>query len=341
MHLFWKLSSLWLGRAPQHPLSRPSSFRGVKESFRLDVMETINNVQRNGWSCSPKHDPAHFTVLKHFLVWMVRNFLKIFKVIGWAVLPQAQPSFFFGVEKFFRLDVMQPFKTIQVYGWAALPNIPCHGPAHFAALKNLSFCCYADCQQRSNEWLVVLPQTRPSSIHGVEEPFCLDVMQPKKNFQNRCCAALPNFLCHGLAHFAALKIIFVLMLNRFWTTFKSTAGRAPPNTLQLISRCWKHFSSGWYQAFQKHSIYAWAVHPQTRPSSFHGVEKPFRFDVMQPVKTIQVNGWVALPNLSCHGPAYFAALKKFFVVMSCRLLTTFKKMARRASPNTMQLISRC
>ena len=53
MQLFWKFSSLWLGRAPQHPLSRPSSFRGVKESFRLDVMETINNVQRNGWSCYP------------------------------------------------------------------------------------------------------------------------------------------------------------------------------------------------------------------------------------------------------------------------------------------------
>ena len=80
----------------------------------------------------------------------------------------------------------------------------------------ISFWCYADCQQRSNQRLVVLhqtrsssfhgvkqfsrlggmklfkniriegwavlPQTRPSFIHGVEEPFRLDVMQPFKNF---------------------------------------------------------------------------------------------------------------------------------------------------------------
>ena len=31
--------------------------------------------------------------------------------------------------------------------------------------------------------MVVLPQTRPSSIHGVEDSTCLDVMQPCKTFK--------------------------------------------------------------------------------------------------------------------------------------------------------------
>ena len=36
----------------------------VEKLFRREVTQTVNNVQLNGWSCSPKHDPAHFTVLK-------------------------------------------------------------------------------------------------------------------------------------------------------------------------------------------------------------------------------------------------------------------------------------
>ena len=43
------------------------------------------------------------------------------------------------------------------------------------------------------------------------------------------------------------------MLCRLSTAFKWTAGRAPPNTVQLNSRCWVNFSSGWHEAFQKHS----------------------------------------------------------------------------------------
>ena len=131
------------------PQTRSSSFHGIKQSSRLDGM----------------------------------NVFKSIRIDGWAVLPQTRPSSFHGVEGLFRPDVMQPFKTIQVYGWAALPNIPCHGPAHFAALKSL----------------------------------------------------------------------FVVMLCRLLTTFKSTAGRAPPNTMQFTSRCQTIFSFGWYETLQKHS----------------------------------------------------------------------------------------
>ena len=268
---------------------------------------------------------------------------------------------------------MRLFQNIQIYGWA------------------------------------VLPQARPSSLHGVEKPFRLDVMQPIENIQVYGWAALPNIPCHGPAHFAELKNRFVLMLCRLSTTLEWTASPAPPITVQLISRCWKGFSSWWYEAFQKHSnqklgrappntaqflsrcwktfsseCYAanyshsslwpgrapqhplsrpssfreldvlpetrsssfqgveqvfrfdgmkpfknirtcgWAVLPQTRPTCFYGVDKSFRLDVMQLLENIQIYGETALPNISCHGPAHFTALKNLFVLMLCRLSTTFK-----------------
>ena len=203
--------------------------------------------------CSLKHGPVPFTVLKNVFVWMLCSHVKTFKfmaegrsprspvtaqlisrrwriILFWCcadfqqgsnermvVLPQSRSSSFHGVDDFFYRDGMKLFKNIRTYGWA------------------------------------VLPQTRPSCFHGVEERFRLDVMQPSKNIQFYGWAALPNIPCHSPAHFAALKNHLVLKLSRSSTTFKWTAGRAPPNTIQLISRCWKLFSSGWYEVFQKHS----------------------------------------------------------------------------------------
>ena len=239
----------------------------------------------------------------------------------------------------------------------------------------LSFWCYVDCQQRSNQRLVVLPQTRsssfhgvkhfsrldgmklfknirfygcavllqtlPNSIHGVEEPFRLDVMHTFKTIQVYGWAALPNIPCNDPAKIAELNNLFVVMLCRLSTTFKSTAGRASSNTMQLISRCWNIFRLDGRRLFKNIRIYGWAVLPQTRPSSFHKVKEPFCLDAMHTFKTIQVYGWAALPNIPCHGPAHFAALKNLFVVKLCRLSTTFKSTAGRAPPNTIQLISRC
>ena len=270
---------------------------------------------------------------------------------------------------------MQPIKKIQVDGWAALPNIPCHGPAFFSRLRNLfvlmlcrlsttfkwttgraprntpqlfSRCWknfFLDCIKRFKNirtfgW-AMLPQTQPSSFHGVKEPFRLDVLQPFKNIQSHGWAALLNIPCHGPVHFAALRNLFVLMLCRLSTTFKWTAGRAPPNTVQGVSRCWKRFLSGWYEAIQKHSNLWLGRAPQTRPSSFHGVEEHIRLDVMKPLKHIQVDGWAALSNIPCHGPAHFPALKNLFVLLLCRLWTTFKWTDGRAPPNTFLFISRC
>ena len=210
--------------------TRSNSFHGVDDFFIWMVWSFSKTFELMAGLCSPKHGPVLFTVLKNHFVWML---------------------------------------NIQVYGWAALPNIPCHGPAHFAALKNHFVWCCADFQQRSNERIIVLPQTqsrsfhsvedsshldgiklfknirtygwavlpqtRPSFFNGVEESSCMDVMQPCKNIQVDGWAALPNIPCHGPAHFAALKNHFVLILCRHSTTFKWTDGRAPPNTVERIS----------------------------------------------------------------------------------------------------------
>ena len=230
------------------------------------------------------------------------------RINGWAVLLQTRPSFFHGVKKPLCLDVMQRIENIQIYGWAALPNILCHGPTHFVALKSFCFGCYADFQQRSIERLVVFAQHDPADFtvlkefvawmvwsfpktfklktgpcstntahffHSVNEVFRLDVMQPSKNIQVYSWATLPNIACHGPAHSAAFKKRLVLMLSRLSTKFKWTAGRAPPNTVQLISRCWKNSRLDGMKLSKNNRTDGRAVPPQTRPSFIHGVEEPF------------------------------------------------------------------
>ena len=192
MQPFQNFSSWWLGRAPQHPLSRPSSIRGVKHEYRFNVMQTFNNVQMNGWSCSPNHDPAQMTLLIQLFVRMAWTFLKTFKSLAGSCYPKHGPVPFTMLKNLFVWMLCNHFEKIQVDGWAALPNIPCHGPAHFAALN-----------------------------------------------------------------------IFFLMLCSFSTAFKWAVGRAPPNTVQLNSRCWVNFSSGWRETFQKHSTFRLRRAPPT------------------------------------------------------------------------------
>ena len=133
------------------------------------------------------------------------------------MLPQTRSSSNHAVKSIFRLDGVKLFKNIQSLGW------------------------------------VVLPQIRPSSFHGVKEPFRLDVMQPFQKHSNKWlgCASQQPLWRPNL--FRGVKLCFLLMLCKFLTAFKWTAGRAPPNTVQLKSRCWVNFLSGWREAFQKHS----------------------------------------------------------------------------------------
>ena len=131
-----KHSSWWLGRAPQHSLSRPSLFRGVKPCFRFDVMQICNSVQVNGWSWSPKHGPAQITLLSQLIVRMAWSFFKNIQNLGWVVLPQTRPSSIHGVEEPFRLDVMQPFQKLSSWWLGRAPQHPLSRPSSFRGVTD-------------------------------------------------------------------------------------------------------------------------------------------------------------------------------------------------------------
>ena len=271
---------------------------------------------------------------------------------------------------------MQPFRNFQVFGWAALPNIPCHGPAHFVALKNhfvLMLCIYLTTFKSTAGRA---PPNTVQLISRCRKQFLVwMVWSFSKTFDLMTGPCSPK---HGPVPFKVLKNFFVWMLCTRLKPFKFIAWpRSPtsPVTAQLISRRERCFLFWSFADFQQrlnewlvvlpetrsssfHGVKAFsrldemkvfkiiqsfglAVLPQTQPSSFHSLEELFRPDVMHPFKTIQVCGWAVLPNIPCHVPAHFPALKNHFVLMLCRLSTTFKWTAGRASQNTIQLISRC
>ena len=234
-------------------------------------MQTFNNVQINGWSCSPKHGPAHFMVLKKLFVWMVWSSSKTFELMAGPCSSKRAPVPITVLKNFFFCYICSHLKTLKLMAGPRSRTSFVTAQLNSRRERIVSSVCYADFQQRSTERLVVLPQTRSSSLHVVEEVSRLDGMKLFKN-------------------------------NR---------------------------------------TYGWAVLPQTRPSSFHGVEEFFCLDVVQPFRNIQVYGWAALPNIPWYGPAQFAELNNRFVFMLCRLSTTFKYTAGRASLNTVQLTSRC
>ena len=246
---FQQRSNEWMLVLPQ---TRSRSFHDVEKLFRLNDIKRFKNIQCYGWVVLLLTRPSSFHGVEDLFVWMFCSHVKTFKFMAgprsstssvtaqlisqrwkiisfWycadfqqrsnerlVVLPQTRSKAFHGVENFFYLDRTKRFKDIGTYGWA------------------------------------VLPQTRPSSFHGVEEHFGLDVMQPCKNIQVYGWAALPKIPCHGPAHFAALKNDFVLMLCGHSPMFKWTAGSVLTNTVPLLWRYGRTFSFGWYEAFQKH-----------------------------------------------------------------------------------------
>ena len=171
--------------------------------------------------------------------------------------------------------------------------------------KVFSSWSYAECQQRSNQQLVVLPQTRSSSFHGVENCSRLDGMKLFKNFQTYGRAVLPQT---RPSFFDDVEEPFRLHVMQPLKPFKFMAGpRSPtsPVTAQLISQRWRIFSSWCYGNFQQRSNERLVVLPQTRSNIFHGVENIFSF------------GW------------YEAFQKRSSLCLS------------RALPNTAQFFTRC
>ena len=139
-----KHSSLWLGRAPQHPLSRPSSFRGFEESFRFDFMQTFNNVQMIGRLCSPKRGPGHFTVLTNLFIWMVWNFSKTFKLMAWPCSPKHGPVLFTVLRILFVLMFGSHVKTIKFMARPRSPTSPVTAQLISRRWRIVSFWCCAD-----------------------------------------------------------------------------------------------------------------------------------------------------------------------------------------------------
>ena len=237
------------------PQTRSSSYHGVESTFRPDCMKLFKNNRNSGCVVFSKQGPVPYTVLKNL----------------------------------FFLMLCSHFKNIQVDGWAALPNIPCHGPVHFTAVLNIFlFWCYADIQQRSNERLVVLAQTRSSSFYRVESTF------------------LPD----GVKLFNNIQILGWVVLSQ--TRPSSIHGVEKPFRLDVM------------QPFQKLSSWWLGRAPQrslSQPSFFRGVKLCFRLDVMQTFNNVQMNGWSCSPK---HGPAQITLLSQSFVRMAWSSLKTLK-----------------
>ena len=218
--------------------------------------------------------------------------MKFFKKnhsFDWAVLTQTRTNSFHGVQELFCVDHLQPFKTIQVCGWAALPNIPCHAPAHFAALKNhfvLIMCIFST----TFNWTASrAPANTIQPISRCWNIFSFEWLEAFKLPTNLCLScALPNtaqFLSRCWTTF------FVWMLCSHLKPFKFMAGpRSPtsPVTAQLILRRWRVISFWCYADCQQRSKERLVVLPQTRSSSFHGGKQISSLDGMKLFKNIRV-----------------------------------------------------
>ena len=229
-----------------------------------------------------------------------------------------------------------------------------------------SFWCDADFQQRSNERLVVLPQTRSNSIHSVENLFRLSAMQPFQKHSSWWLGSAPQHPLSRPSSFFGVKHLFVVMLCRLSTTFKWTAGRAPPNTVQLLSQCWVNFSSAWLEAFQKHSNFRLGRPPSNTAQilsrcwwnfsfrCYAAISKTFKLMAGPRFPTSPVTAqlisrhktWVSfwcdanfqqrsnerLVVLPKHGPAQITVLSQLFVRMAWSFWKTFEILDGSCSP---------
>ena len=148
---------------------------------------------------------------------------------------------------------MQSCKLFKFVVWPRSPT--CSVTAQFILRRwkiVASWCC-ADFQQRSNERMVVLPETQSSSFYGVKNFLRLDGMKLIKTFE---VMAGPCFSKHSPALFTVLKNFFVWMSCSHLETFKFKAGPRSPRssvTTQLISRRWRIISFWCYADFQQRS----------------------------------------------------------------------------------------
>ena len=162
----------------------------------------------NGYSCSPKHGSAHFTVLKTFLIWMVWSFSKTLELMAGPCFPKRGPVPFTVLKSFFVWMLCSHLNTFKLMAGPRSPTFFVTAQLISRRWRIVSFWCCADIQQRSNERTFVLPQTRSRAFHGVEEPFSSGWNEAFQKHSN------------------------------LWL------GCAPPNTAQFLSRCWRIYLCG-------------------------------------------------------------------------------------------------
>ena len=316
-------------------------------------MQIVNNVQIENGSCSPKHDPAHFTVLKIVFVWMVWSFSKTFDLMAGPCSPKHGPvpsTLLKNLFVWMLCTRLKPFKFM------AGPCSPTSSVTAQLISRRWSIFlkwCYAGCQQRSIEQLVVFPQTRfssfhgveafvrldrmklfkyhqisgwavfisarPSAFHGVKDPFRLDNLQSFKTIYVYGWAALPNIPCHDPAHFAALSNFFVVML--LLVVLPQTPSS---EVMQIVNNLLINGCS----CSPKHDPVHFTVLKQFPVWMVWSFSKTFK-DMVGPCS-------------ARHGPVRFKVLINFFVWMLCSRLKTSKFLAGPRSPTspvTAQLIS--
>ena len=235
----------------------------------------------------PQTRSGSLHVVKVIFVWMVKTFQKhANRWLGCASANTAQ--FLSRCWKTFSFGCYAAIQKRSSWWLGRSPTSPVTAQLISRRWKIFSFWCSADFQQRSNERLVVLLQTRSSAIHGVQSTFRPDGMKLSKTFEILDGSCSPK---HGPVPLTVLKNFFVWMLCNRLKTLKLMAGPRPPTspvTAQLILRRWRLFSSWCYANFQQRSNERLVVLPQTRSSSFHGIEKSFVGMVWNFLKTFKL-----------------------------------------------------
>ena len=231
-HLRW-----WLGRASQQLLSRPNLFRGFKLCILLMLCRLSTAFKWMAGRAPPNTVQLKSRCWVNFLSGWREAFLKHSKLRLGRVPPNTAQFLQRCWRKFYSSGcyaaISKPFKLM------AGPRSPISPVTAQLISRRRSFFLFWSCtdfQQRSNERLVVLPQTRSSSIHGVESTFRPDGIKLFKNIQT---LAGSCFIKHGPILFTVLPNLFDWMLCSHLKTFKLMAGpRSPtsPVTAQLISR---------------------------------------------------------------------------------------------------------
>ena len=184
MQPFQKHSNKWLGRASQQPLSRPNLFRGVKLCFLLLLCRFSTAFKWTAGRAPPNTVQLKSRCWVNFLSGWREAFQEHSKLrLGRAppntaqFLPRCWKTFSSGCYAAIS-------KTFKLMAGPCFPTSPVTAQLISRRRRFFLFGCCTDFQQRSNEPLVVLPQTRSSSIHGVESTFRPDGLKLLKNIRN-------------------------------------------------------------------------------------------------------------------------------------------------------------